>query len=199
MTESSTPSAPLSLGDLEARYSIARNTLRNRLEGLGIQPQQDGRHRLVSVDDVLLLDDLDAHLKSGGTVGSFLRVRGLAIATVEEPVDSDHDSIDDTVNGGSIIPVANQQGGGQLELLLTAIASVAQTRPASPTERYEFLDKAASAGWSVTTTDLRWATAQSTVKAGQWRDYIFERVGRGLFKVHHHATGKAAKSKKGKS
>ena len=195
MTESSTPSAPLSLGDLEARYSIARNTLRNRLEGLGIQPQQDGRHRLVSVDDVLLLDDLDAHLKDGGTVSSFLRVRGLAIATVEEPVDSDHDSIDDTV---SITPLSNQQSGGQLELLLTAIASVAQTRPASPTERYEFLDKAAASGWSVTTADLRWATAQSTVKSGQWRDYIFERVGRGLFKVHHQDTGKPAKPKKGK-
>lgn len=198
MTESSTPSAPLSLGDLEARYSIARNTLRNRLEGLGIQPQQDGRHRLVSVDDVLLLDDLDAHLKSGGTVGSFLRVRGLAIATVEESVDSDHDSIDDTVNGGGIIPVANQQGGGQLELLLTAIASVAQTRPASPTERYEFLDKAVAGGWEVTTADLRWATGQRQVKAGQWRRYLIERVGRGLFRVHRAEADKTGKHKKGK-
>lgn len=192
---------PLSVGELETRYGVARNAIRNRLAGLGITPQQDGRHRVVSVDDVLLLDELDAHLKDGGTVASFLRLKGMAIATLDEEPMADVQHPDhDTDHGGELLamPAQSAGGGSQMELLLTAIASVAQSRPASPTERYEFLDKAAAAGWEVTTADLRWATDQKQVKAGQWRGYTLERVGRGLFKVHHAESGKTGKPKKGK-
>ncbi|WP_334181084.1 hypothetical protein DOP62_14330 (plasmid) [Synechococcus elongatus PCC 11801] len=191
-----TPSAPLTLGELQKRYGLKTpNALRSRVEGLGIQPQQDGRSRVVAITDVALLDELHEHLGSGGTISSFLRSKGMAIATVEDSADSDADAVSDSVSDLATVPSSEPVS---FESLLNAIAAVAQSKQSSPGERYRFLDDAAQAGWQVTKADLRWATGQSTVKVGQWRDYIFERVGRGLFRVHRADSGKGSKPKKGK-
>ena len=196
ITGSMTPTTPLSIGELEQRYDITRNAIRNRIDGLGIKPQQDGRSRVVSVADVLLLDELDVHLKDGGTVSSFLRSKGMAIATVEDsPTDDVNHSVSDTGNGLALATTP-QAGDLPVDLLLNAIAAVAQSRPSSPIERYEFLSRAAADAWQVTTADLRWATGQSTIKPGQWRGYTFERAARGVWRVHRV---EASKPKKGKS
>ncbi|WP_338463097.1 hypothetical protein VZH09_13915 (plasmid) [Synechococcus elongatus IITB7] len=197
LTELVTPSAPHTLGELQKRYGLKTpNALRSRVEGLGIQPQQDGRSRVVSIADVSLLDELHHHLQGGGTISSFLRAKGIAIATVEDIEDSDANTISDNVSDLVTVPSAEPV---PIDLLLNAIAAVAQSKPFSPIERYRFLDEAAQSNWQVTTADLRWATGQSTVKVGQWRDYIFERVGRGLFRVHRADSGKSSKPKKGKT
>lgn len=175
-------SVPLQLSELQARYGLKTpGAVRARCDGLGIVPTKQGRSRWVSPADVALLDELHEHIKEGGTVASFLQRRGMAIATVEPTTDSDADTVGEASTELALsAPTAEPV---PVDLLLNAIAAVAQSRPSSPIERYRFLDEAVAAGWQVTTADLRWATGQSTIKVGQWRDYSFERVGRGLFRV----------------
>ncbi len=177
--------APLTLSELQARYGLKTpNSLRARIEGLGIKPQQDGRSRVVAVADILLLDELHQHLGNGGTVASFLRSKGMAIATV---ADSDADTITNTVS--ELVLSAPAAQPVQMELLLNAIAAAVQPKPSNPAERYRFLDEAVQAGWVVTTADLRWATGQRAIREGQWRGYTFKRVGRGLFQVSRYQLG----------
>lgn len=175
-----TVSAPMQLSELQARYQLKTpGAVRARCDGLGIVPNKSGRSRWVSPADVSLLDELHEHIKGGGTVASFLQRRGMAIATIEEATtDSDGDTVGETSTDivlSAPVPV---------DLLLNAIAAVANSRPADPYARYRFLERAAKSGWQVTTADLRWATGQSAIKPGQWREYTFERVGRGVWRIH---------------
>ncbi len=54
--------------ELEARYSIGKTALTDRLNALGIPRIRDGKRSYVAAEWLQALDELDSRLKSGGTL-----------------------------------------------------------------------------------------------------------------------------------
>jgi hypothetical protein len=58
--------------DLPQRYNITRSVIYNRLEKLGIKPTKDKNQSFIKPEQLKLLDQLDIHLKNGGTTSEFI-------------------------------------------------------------------------------------------------------------------------------
>ena len=74
------PTVPVELVEAELttrqcaeRYGCVNNysTFHNRMVKLGIKPERRGRQSFLNHNQILLLDRLDEHLKSGGTFANF--------------------------------------------------------------------------------------------------------------------------------
>ena len=58
------------ISHLYDRYGIKKTALRNRLKKAGIKPINEGRKSYVSAEQLRLLDELNANLKSSGVIKS---------------------------------------------------------------------------------------------------------------------------------
>jgi hypothetical protein len=65
--------AELTTRQCAERYGCVNNysTFHNRMVKLGIKPERRGRQSFLNHNQILLLDRLDEHLKSGGTFANF--------------------------------------------------------------------------------------------------------------------------------
>lgn len=66
----------LTIKDFEARYSIARSNVNNRIAGLkqkgyDLEPEKQDGKNVYNAAQIELMDQLDAHLKAGGSIASF--------------------------------------------------------------------------------------------------------------------------------
>ena len=130
----------MNLQELMERYGLnSRQSLYARLNSLEMSLEKGERGKNnASPKQVELLDELDEHLKKGGSLKSFVpSVDGVVVADVE-PVESL-----DIMSG-------EQQ---MLEMLVGAIASNLQ--PRSPLWYHEELEKSAAGGWLLTGREIK--------------------------------------------
>ena len=62
------------IGQLPNRYGIKTQAMYNRLKNLGIKPTKSGKRAFISEEELSRMDLLNEHLKTGGTMGEFLRI-----------------------------------------------------------------------------------------------------------------------------
>lgn len=64
------------VADLVQRYGVAKSNIYNRIKGLSdkghdMTPEKQGKVAIYNADQVVLMDELDNHLKAGGTLANF--------------------------------------------------------------------------------------------------------------------------------
>lgn len=74
-TENESKKFPFS--ELQERYGINRTEVSNRLKALNIKPERCRNKSYITLEELHLMDDLDAHLKAGGTTSEFVH-KGVA-------------------------------------------------------------------------------------------------------------------------
>ena len=128
----------MQIADLMERYKLnSRQSLYARFKSLGLSLEKGERGKIdASPEQVELLDELDEHLKKGGSLKNFLpSVNSVVVGNLE--------SVEDRVS-------TEQQ---MLEMLVGAIASNLQ--PRSPLWHHEELEKAAAGGWLLTSREVK--------------------------------------------
>ena len=130
----------MDLKDLMERYKLnSRQSLYARFKSLDLSLEKGDRGKIdASPEQVELLDELDEHLKKGGSLKSFLpSVDGVVVGSLESVEALDRVSTEQQM----------------LEVLVGAIASNLQ--PRSPLWYHEELEKAAAGGWLLTSREVR--------------------------------------------
>jgi hypothetical protein len=59
------------VASLSDRYGVARSNVYNRLSALHIEPEKQSGKSFINADQLAQMDQLDQHLKAGGTLGDF--------------------------------------------------------------------------------------------------------------------------------
>jgi hypothetical protein len=59
------------VASLSDRYGVARSNVYNRLSALQIEPEKQSGKSFIKADQLAQMDQLDQHLKAGGTLGDF--------------------------------------------------------------------------------------------------------------------------------
>jgi hypothetical protein len=59
------------VASLSDRYKVARSNVYNRLSALQIEPEKQSGKAFINADQLAQMDQLDQHLKTGGTLGDF--------------------------------------------------------------------------------------------------------------------------------
>lgn len=132
----------MNLKELMERYNLnSRQSLYARFKSLGLVLEKGDRGKIdASPEQVELLDELDEHLKKGGSLKSFTPlVDGVVVADVEPFEDEGLDVVSGEMQ--------------MLEMLVGAIASNLQ--PHSPLWHHQELEKAAVGGWLLTSKEIK--------------------------------------------
>jgi hypothetical protein len=132
----------MQIADLMERYNLnSRQSLYARFKSLGLSLEKGERGKIdASPEQVELLDELDEHLKKGGSLKSFLRPTE-TVALSDGLLESD---------SGALEVAPEQQ---LLEVLVGAIA--ANLQPRSPLWYHSELEKAAAGGWLLTGKEVK--------------------------------------------
>lgn len=141
------------VNQLSDRYKLARSAMYKRMSDLGIEREKIGNRAYVSAEQVALLDELHSFIGVGGNVAEFIARKGL-------------DKPNKQANGESSGQAAGQSSGlalnqADLMKIVSAIAAemVTGIQPAlsptaDPLAYYERLEKAASGGWKMRTSEI---------------------------------------------
>ncbi|MEB3355267.1 MAG: hypothetical protein VKK04_00875 [Synechococcales bacterium] len=144
------------------RYGIARSAFYTRMNALGIEPKKVGNKAFLEGPAIQLMDDLDRHLKAGGTTAEFLEMRGIQPSELS----SDEPSLDETT-GLSFPP-------GNIIQIAAAIAAemAARFQPAppkpDPLAYFETLERAVRGGWVLKTSEVAYLLDLSASEIQQY-------------------------------
>jgi hypothetical protein len=138
------------VNQLSDRYKLARSAVYKRMADLGIEREKIGNRAYVSDEQVALLDELHDFIQIGGNVAEFITRKGLDVGGTQSAKDSDQ------LTDGSGGLALNQS---DMVKLVSAIAAelTSQLRPVIPSDPlayYESLERAASKGWKLRTSEL---------------------------------------------
>jgi len=131
---------PFPVAELQNRYSIGKQAVYNRLDALAIKPAKQGNRSFINSEQLRSLDTLHNHLKNGGTMADFNQTESIIspLRTV------------DLVDGAIELPSSNFS---ELVALVGAIAQ--HLRPAEPLLHLKELERAAAAGWLLSSDEVR--------------------------------------------
>jgi hypothetical protein len=126
----------IDINTLLHRYGLkSRQSIYDRLKDLKIKPARRGK---ITQEDLLLLDELDKHINSGGTIDNFVRSPDVL------PVDK-MDKWEEPVETSTV---------SQLLALIEKIVLYQIPKP-SPLIQFEELEKAAANRWILSTSTVR--------------------------------------------
>jgi hypothetical protein len=126
----------IDINTLLHRYGLkSRQAVYDRLKDLKIKPARRGK---ITQDDLLLLDELDKHINSGGTIDNFVKSPEVLLVDKmdkwEEPAETP-----------------------TIEILLALIEKIVlhQLPSVSPLIQFEELERAVNHGWTLPTSVVR--------------------------------------------
>lgn len=136
------------VNQLSDRYNLARSAVYKRMSDLGIEREKIGNRAYISGEQAALLDELHDFIQIGGNVAEFITRKGLDVSA---------QSASDFNQASGAGGLAFNQS--DMVKLVSAIAAelTAQMRPAvaaDPLAYYESLERAASNGWKLRTSEL---------------------------------------------
>ncbi|NJM96958.1 MAG: hypothetical protein HC800_07040 [Phormidesmis sp. RL_2_1] len=173
------------VNQLSDRYKLARSAVYKRMADLGIEREKIGNRAYVSDEQVALLDELHSFIGVGGNVAEFITRKGL-----DKP--SNRSSGNTSGNAsGQLSEDASALALNQSDMvkLVSAIAAemTAQLRativPTDPLAYYEALERAASAGWQLRTSEVAELLKLDPGEIAQYGQtfyeagFVFNRVG----------------------
>ncbi len=142
------------VNQLSDRYKLARSAVYKRMADLGIGREKIGNRAYVSDEQVALLDELHDFIQIGGNVAEFITRKGLDVGAAQSAKATNQ-------SANPSIDVSGELALNQSDMvkLVSAIAAeiTSQLRPVIPTDPlayYESLERAASQGWKLRTSEI---------------------------------------------
>lgn len=147
--------------DLQQRYELkTRQSVYDRLRAVKVEPLKEGNKSFVTEDVIIILDQLQEHLKLGGSIKTFTPT---VTATVHAETDSVNSQLDNsTVN--SKIDTVNSQLDTQVEYVQLSLFEdlmertvekvVKKVVPSNPISHWEKLDQAAERGYILSSKEV---------------------------------------------
>lgn len=147
------------IASLQERYSLSsKQSVYDRIKALSIEPVARGK---ISSEQLDKLDELDKHLKTGGTLSDFASSRTEIMPASIEPAAVS--SADDRENF--------------LELIEAIARHISSTR--DPLQHYAALERAIASSWLLSTTEVRSLIGtKPTGDRFQHGSFIFIRAGK---------------------
>jgi hypothetical protein len=143
--------------ELLDRYSLSsRKSLYSRLEAAGLKLPKDDNGKAYATEEMIKeLDDLDQHLKNGGTLKNYTPVT--SVATHLEAIDNET-LPDQTIQATQLTTQDRTQISREelldiIEILGTAIAS--RLQPIDPIAYNASLEKAQANNWILSTSEVQ--------------------------------------------
>lgn len=171
------------VADLADRYQVARSNIYKRLEGLSIKPEKIGNKSVINGDQLVVMDELDQHLKADGTIASFNNPTGQAKESHETAGHSNG-------NGAIAKPKASDQLVtahqllAVLERISEVIAAPPQLPPAAPPahglDTLRRIQEAYERQWKLSTSQLAPLLGMKGLSGAEVKrfGFVFTRVGK---------------------
>lgn len=137
------------VSQLITRYNLARSAVYKRMADLGIKREKIGNRAYVSADQVGLLDELHNFIGVGGNVAEFIARKGLNKPEKKSTDSSSGQSSGLTLDQSDMVKLISAIAAEMASTLQPALAA-----SADPLAYYESLEKAASNGWKLRTSEL---------------------------------------------
>ena len=188
MAETELDSFPVS--QLQDRYGIVRSAVYARLEGLKIKPEKQGTKSFINAAQLRQMDELNKHIKEGGTLPSFLSSGQLA----ESSGQSGRTSIDTQDKSSGRVVQSSGQSGQEVFMLMFERLAERLVPVANPLSNLEALERAAEKGWLLSTSQL--APLIGLKSDSFIRKKQFERYGFKIAKAGRNGTESAWKISK---
>ena len=136
------------VNQLVSRYNLARSAVYRRLADLGIEREKIGNRAYINAEQLALLDELHEFIQIGGNVAEFIARKGLTNSRRES---SNNKTVQSSDRSSAL--AFNE---ADMIKLIRAIASeiASEMQPADPLAYYESLERAASRGWKLRTSEL---------------------------------------------
>lgn len=136
------------VNQLVNRYKLARSAVYKRMADLGIEREKIGNRAYVNAEQIALLDELHEFIQIGGNVAEFIARKGLT--------PNDSPSANSTGEDGDITAGLSLSQTDMINLIRALASEMSmQLQPAAdPLAYYESLEKAASKGWKLRTSEL---------------------------------------------
>ena len=136
------------VNQLSDRYNLARSAVYKRMADLGIEREKIGNRAYINSEQVALLDELHSFIGVGGNVAEFIARKGLDKPETQSG-DSSGRSSGLALNQSDMVKLVSAIAAEMANNLQPAIAP-----QADPLAYYESLEKAASNGWKLRTSEL---------------------------------------------
>ncbi|MEH1822123.1 MAG: hypothetical protein V7L31_24115 [Nostoc sp.] len=141
----------IDINTLLHRYGLkSRQAIYDRLKDLKIKPARRGK---ITQDDLLVLDELDKHINSGGTIENFVKSPEVLPVDKLDKLEKPRLDIEFDDDGMSAINVMAE--------LMEKMMSYTYTRNSSPLANYEELEKAVKFEWVLPTSLVKILTGVS--------------------------------------
>lgn len=134
------------VNQLSDRYNLARSAVYKRMADLGIEREKIGNRAYVNADQVKLLDELHSFIQVGGNIAEFIVRKGLNTESEEEEPASAEQSSGLALNQSDMVKLVSA--------IAAEMAAQMQIAPADPLAYYDSLERAASNGWKLRTSEL---------------------------------------------
>ncbi len=151
------------VAQLPDKYGIVKSVLYDRINRLGIKPSKIGNKSYVSGEQLELLDQLDAHMKAGGSMADFADQYASQSGGQSENFDSGIESASQS-DGQLTVAGLTASQFGQLSqliegLLVRLIPAIVRQLPAlatatDPVAHLRALEEAYKNGWLLSTREL---------------------------------------------
>jgi len=137
------------VNQLSDRYKLARSAVYKRMADLGIEREKIGNRAYVSAEQVALLDELHSFIGVGGNVAEFITRKGLDKPNAQSSNDSSEQSSGLALTQSDMVKLVSAIAAEMISSLQPALPP-----PTDPLAYYESLEKAASKGWKLRTSEL---------------------------------------------
>ena len=128
---------PYPVSELQGRYNIGKQAVYNRLDALGIKPTKQRNRSYITSEQLRSLDRLHEHIAAGGTMADFQAPQTASAISQVEALDA------------PTVP-------NQAQYLATLVEAIANAiRPADPLAHLAHLERAASSGWLLATSEVK--------------------------------------------
>jgi hypothetical protein len=129
----------MDVNQLQDRYDLSRKALYDRLKALKIQLARSGNKVFANDQQLEILDELNDHLKSGGTLKNFSPA--LATTAIVETVQSPLNNVQSPLNNDTST--------------LALIDYLANLNQRSPLDSYRDLEEAALKNWILSSNQIK--------------------------------------------
>ena len=141
------------VNQLSDRYKLARSAMYKRMADLGIEREKIGNRAYVSAEQVELLDELHSFIGVGGNVAEFIARKGLdkpdRQSASESSAQTSGQSAGLALSNADMVKMVSAIAAEMAAKLQPALAA-----SADPLAYYESLERAASKGWKLRTSEL---------------------------------------------
>jgi hypothetical protein len=170
------------VASLSDRYGVARSNIYNRLSALQVEPEKQGGKAFINADQLVQMDQLDQHLKAGGTLADFSGAGGNNLSY--RPVGQAEKSYRTQDNLPDLAQPMALAMGGMVEAIASKVyelMAIQTPQPVDPLANLRVLEETYKNKWLLSSSQLAAVLGLKGLPSGesfQRHGFIFRKAGK---------------------